>query len=184
MDNGESSYCRFLNGDEQGLEELIALYRHPLTYFINGFVKDMDLAEDLMIDTFAQLVHSKGQFRGDSSLKTYLFRIGRNKAIRSLKKNRANSTVSLEEIEKNTGIDCQAEDETLVNEQKLELRSAMEELSPMNRQVIYLLYFEDMSHKAAASVLKKSEKQIANAAYRAKKELRAILEKKGFEYHE
>ena len=47
------------------------------------------------------------------------------------------------------------------------------------RTAVYLVYFEDMTYREAAKVMKKNRKQIDNLLYRAKKELRNILEKDG-----
>ena len=52
MDRGLEVYQHFLEGDEKALDELIAMYRDPLTAFICGFTKDNDIAESIMIDVF------------------------------------------------------------------------------------------------------------------------------------
>lgn len=118
MDDGAGSYRRFLDGDENALEELIAIFRQPLTFFINGFVKDSAAAEDIMIDTFVELVRHKGQFKGDSSLKTYLFKIGRNKALRHIKQRKNRSFVPLDEVDLYISNDCSLEDEMIKKQRK------------------------------------------------------------------
>ena len=55
---------------------------------------------------------------------------------------------------------------------------------PEYRNVLWLVYFEKFSNKETAIVLKKSERQIKNLLYRAKKSLKSKLEKEGFEYEE
>lgn len=47
MDNGASSYHRFLNGDESALEEIVSQYRSGLQNFINSIVNNFSVAEDL-----------------------------------------------------------------------------------------------------------------------------------------
>lgn len=47
MDNGACGYRRFLEGDASGLEELITLYKDGLILYINTFVGDLSLAEEL-----------------------------------------------------------------------------------------------------------------------------------------
>ena len=46
MDNGASSYRRYLEGDQTAFDEIMGLYRNSLTFFINRFVHDMDAAEE------------------------------------------------------------------------------------------------------------------------------------------
>ena len=47
------------------------------------------------------------------------------------------------------------------------------------REVVHLIYFEDMSYAEAANIMKKNKKQIDNLLYRAKNELRLILGEDG-----
>jgi len=93
MENGASSYHRFLKGDESGLEELVKAYSDNLIFFISRFINDMALSEDLMSDTFLELIVKKPRFAGNSSFKTYLFKIGRNKAFDYLRKQKRTVTV-------------------------------------------------------------------------------------------
>ena len=86
MDNGASSYRRFLNGDENAFAEIVEQYGANLFFFINGFVRNTVVAEDLMEETFCDLIFYKHRYKGKSSLKTYLFAIARNKAVTYLKK--------------------------------------------------------------------------------------------------
>lgn len=184
MDDGASIYRRFLDGDENALEELIVIFRQPLTFFINGFVKDSAAAEDIMIDTFVELVRHKGQFKGESSLKTYLFKIGRNKALRHIEQRRSRSFIPLDEVDLFISDDFSLEDEMIRKQRKTAIHNALKLLKSDYREVIYLLYFEDMSYESAAKILGKNKKQISNIAYRAKHELKEILEKEDFHYDE
>lgn len=173
-------YRRFLTGDEQALEELIGLYRHSLTAFINGFVQDMDTAESLMLDVFVDLVRQKGRFRAESSLKTYLFAIGRNKALRHLRRRRTDF-VPLDNAAQ-LPADDQSPEQTVEDFCRWQaVRTAMQQLCPAYREILYLLYFEDMTPKEIGGVLHKSPKQIANLTYRAKQALKDILQKEGWD---
>lgn len=182
MDRDEICYGRFLHGDHQALEELIGIHRDSLTMFLYSYVHNMTEAENLMIDTFAQLVVRGGGFQGKSSLKTYLFTIGRNEALRYLKKNR--NHLSLETLGEHLQGNSPACFELFREERNRQLYGAMERLKQEYREVLFLLYFEDASYREAGQIMKKSEKQITNLVYRAKKALREILEAGGFEYHE
>ena len=59
MDNGASSYRRFLNGNENGFVEIVEQYGANLIFFINGFVRNIAVAEDLMEETFCDLIFNK-----------------------------------------------------------------------------------------------------------------------------
>lgn len=183
MDLDEMRYARFLNGDHSALEELIGTYRESLTLFIYRYTKDFVEAENIMIDVFAQLVVSRKQFRGESTLKTYLFTIGRNEALRYLKKNKRQ--IRLQEQHK--GVlreEIPIEFSVFQEERNRQLYTVMETLHREYREVLFLLYFEDVRYKEAGKIMKKSEKQITNLAYRGKKALKEKLEKEGFTYYE
>ena len=48
MDNGASSYRRFLDGDDKGLAEIVRDYRDGLILYLNGVVNNISVAEELM----------------------------------------------------------------------------------------------------------------------------------------
>ncbi len=181
MDTDKILYDKFLQGDNESLAELISIHKESLTLFLFSYIKDMHEAENMMIDVFAQLVVSGGKFKGNSSLKTYLFTIGRNEALRYIKKNKQHLTLDEIQHQAFSSKDF-VELNLLAEERKRHLYMGMEQLQPDYRDVLFLLYFEDMSYKEAGLVMKKNERQITNLTYRAKKALKEILEKEGFVY--
>ena len=98
MDNGACSYRRFLNGDDSALAQIIAEYKDGLVLYLNGYVKDIHTAEDLMEDTFFRLMVKKPLFFERYSFKTWLYTIARNLAIDFLRKSSKVSSVPSEEL--------------------------------------------------------------------------------------
>jgi len=64
MDNGASSYRRFLDGDDYGMEELIRDYKDGLVLYLNSYLNDFSSAEDCVQDTFIKLAVKKPKYRG------------------------------------------------------------------------------------------------------------------------
>ena len=184
MDNGASSYHRFLKGDESGLEELVKAYSDNLIFFISRFINDMALSGDLMSDTFLELIVKKPRFIGASSFKTYLFKIGRNKAFDYLRKQKRTVTVPFHGVENEVSNVISIENNVLKNDQQKHLNQCLAKIKQEYREVLHLLYFEEMSNDAVSIIMKKSKKQIENLAYRAKLTLKSTLEKEGFVYEE
>ncbi len=185
MDNGASSYRRFRDlGDENGLVEIIRDYKDGLVFYLNSFVGDLQLAEELTEDTFVLLGTKKPRDKGKGSFKTWLYTIGRNVAIDHLRKKARQKEISLEdcpELEE----DCLAlEQSYLRQEQKIQIHRAMGRLKAEYRQVLWLLYFEDFSQKQVAAVMKKSLHSVEQLACRARKALRKQLEMEGYPYEE
>lgn len=181
MDNGASSYRRYLDGDDSGLTELIRDHKDGLILYINGITGDFCLAEELMEDTFFKLATKKPRFSGKSSFKTWLYSIARNAALDCLRKRKHLSDTPPDKFY-DLSDERDIEQDYLREEQKISLHRAMESLNSDYRQVLYLTFFEGMSNSEAADVMKKSNRQIENLLYRAKIALRSKLEKEGFEY--
>ena len=76
MDNGASSYRRFLDGDDNGFVEIVRDYKDGLILFLDSFVSNLSIAEDLAEDTFVKLGINKPHFSGKSSFKTWLYAVG------------------------------------------------------------------------------------------------------------
>ena len=183
MDNGASSYRRFLDGDDYGMEELIRNYKDGLVLYLNSYLNDFSVAEDCVQDTFITLAIKKPKYRGDSSFKTWLYTIGRNTALYYMRKHKGKGSVLIDECEKMTA-EADLERDYLKEEQKITVRRAICKLKTDYQKALYLTYFEGFSYAEAGMIMKKSRKQIENLLYNAKKALKSELEKEGFDYEE
>lgn len=181
MGNDAERYRRFLDGDDNGLIELIDEYHEGITLYLNSIVNNIDLAEDIMQDTFVTLAIKKPAFRGRSSFKTWLFTIARNRAFDHLRKTQKISDLSLDE---NLSIpdEKDTEKEFFKEEQKSELYKAMKRLNPDYYQVLYLMYFEDLNASDIARIMHKAKRQVNDLIFRARKSLKNELERRGFVY--
>lgn len=56
MDSGADSYRRYLAGEDEGLAEIVRAYKDGLILYLNGYVNDLPLAEELAEDTFFRLI--------------------------------------------------------------------------------------------------------------------------------
>ena len=177
MENGESSYRRYLDGDPTAFDEIMRLYRNSLTFFINRYVHDLDAAEDLAIDTFMYLIVHRYRYNFKTSLKTYLFMIGRSRALDYIKHRKVITEVELTQAEAEQGPSL--EELILLDDRKQRLNRALQQLPEDMQTAVHLVYFEDLSYEDAAKVMKKNKKQVANLLYRAKVQLRSILGKDG-----
>ncbi|MDE5792879.1 MAG: sigma-70 family RNA polymerase sigma factor [Oscillospiraceae bacterium] len=181
MDNGASSYRRFLNGDDSGMIELIRDYKNGLVLYLNSLTNNLEDAEDLMEDTFFKLAVKKPRFYGRSSFKTWLYAIGHNLAMDYLRKNSRSSDMlvsTYDVIASNEDI----EQNYIKEEQKIMLYKALSHITPEYRQVICLIYFEEFDIAQTAKIMRKTKRQISNMLYQAKQSLRRELEKEGYHH--
>ena len=180
MVNGASSYRRFLAGDNDALVEIIKDYKDGLMYFLNGFVNDLTVAEELMEDTFVRLYTKKPRYSEQSSFKTWLYGIGRNVAREYLHRERKSRTTPLKEHTELSDDTYEPESSFFRNEQYRELHRALKKLKPEYHQVLWLYFFEDLRDKEIAVIMRKSPNNVNVLLHRAKKALKTQLKKEGF----
>ena len=174
MDNGASSYRRFLDGDESAFDEILKEYRDSLTFFIDRYVHDFAAAEDIAIDVFTDLIVHRHRYNFGTQLKTYLFMMGRSRALNYIK-HRNKLTITEFSGEEAAEYDF-LEETILADERKRAVNTALEKLPENMRIAVHLIYFEELSYEEAAKVMKKNRKQVDNLLYRAKTALRTILD--------
>ncbi len=182
MDNGAGSYRRFLDGEDDGLTEIVEEYKDGLILYLNSYVGNLYVAEELTEDTFFRLITKKPKFSGKSTFKSWLYAIGRNVAVDYIRHNSKQIAAPIEDIANYRSEEYCLERSYIKNEEKNAVYNALTELAPDYRNVLWLVYFEDFSNREAAMILKKSDRQIKNLLYRAKQSLKSILEKEGFHY--
>ena len=182
MDNGASSYRRFLDGDDEGLVEIIRDYKDGLTLYLNGYVNNIFAAEELMEDTFFKLATKKPRFTSKYSFKAWLYRIGRNAAIDYIRQNKKLLAEPIDNLDGYLNEEESVEDAYLREERKITVHRALRRLRTEYRQILYLIYFEGLNNSEAAAAMKKSKHQIENLVYRARLSLKSELDKEGFSY--
>ena len=177
------AYKRFLDGDKEALREIIKDHQNGLVMYLNSYVRDLNTADELCSEVFVRLAMKKPNFRGGSSFKTFLYAIGRNVALEYLRRNKRSQTVPLDEV-------LELPDETdpaelhLDNERNEAVYRALGKLKPEYAQALWLAYFEELSNKEIAAVMKKSLSAVKSLLHRAKPALKEELEKEGFDYDE
>ncbi len=179
MDNGASSYRRYLDGDETAFDEIMKTYFDNLIFFIDRYVRDTAAAEDIAIDVFSDLIVHKNRYNFKFTLKTYLFMLARSRALNYIKRRNRFSMVDISHAEGEAAERLSLEEHIIADERKAALSKALDGLGDDMRAAIHLIYFEELSYDEAAKVMKKNRKQIDNLLYRAKASLRAILSKDG-----
>ena len=73
MDRATDAYRRFLAGEEQAFDEIMAELFRGLVFFADRYVHDVHTAEDIAIDVFADLIVHRHRYDFRVPLKTYLY---------------------------------------------------------------------------------------------------------------
>ena len=183
MDNGASSYRRFLDGDDNGFVEIVRDYKNGLMLYLDSFVRNITVAEELAEDTFVRLGTKKPHFSEKSSFRTWLYAIGRNIAVDYIRKQSKFDTVSIDEYAELADVES-LENSYIHEERKIIIHRAMNRLKSEYRQILWLIYFEGFSSKEAAQIMRKSTHNIETLTYRARQSLKSELIKEGFNYED
>lgn len=79
MEEDIKLYKEFLLGSQVAFDKLIDKYRKNVICFINNFVRDIDIAEDLAQDVFVYILINRKEYDFTYSMKTYLYTIARSR---------------------------------------------------------------------------------------------------------
>ena len=178
MENGASSYLRFLNGDNDGFVDLVREYNDGLILFLNSIIKDIHIAEEAADDTLLKLYTKKPLYKSEYSFKTWLYTIGRNTALNYVKKLKRHKYAPLEDFSYFSD-NINLESEYIQGERNILIHQCIKALNDDYAQVLFLIYFEEFSNTEVAKVMNKSQRQITQLLYRAKKALKEEMERRG-----
>jgi RNA polymerase sigma-70 factor (ECF subfamily) len=165
-------------------DEVVRLYRPRIFRFLMSSLGDRDVAESLTQDCFLKAYNARNQFRGESSLSTWLTRIAlnlvrdhlRSRRIRFWQKTRdtALDLVDISDWIPDTGISPEAT--CLQQERVKEVWRAVEELSRQQRTVFLLRFVEEMELAEIAETTGMNTSTVKSHLYRA---LRVVRERVG-----
>ncbi len=175
----EILFERLVAGDQECLRPLMERYGDTCTLYINGYVRDVDAAEDLMIEAFSRMLAKRPRLNA-GGFKPYLYKTARNLALRHIRLR--GRFMSMEDL----GIESEGgervEDGILRDERSRALYRCLEKIAPDYREALYLVYIEEMSYDEAGAVMRKARKQVDNLVQRGKRAMRPLLAKEGIGY--
>jgi RNA polymerase sigma-70 factor (ECF subfamily) len=145
---------RWLGGDERAATAIVERHATAIARFVSTLgEREID---EVVQDTFVRAFSSFDSFRGESSLRTWLFTIARRLVLdRRRAQRRQPATESVEEVELASGFT--ALDSIVAEEAEGQVREAVERLSPTQREVFTLRVGEGLSYKEIAEVVGTTE---------------------------
>ena len=169
-------YRDFLNGSIKAFEALVLEYKDNLIYFISRYTGgDLSTAEDIAQDVFAHVYIYKEKYDFNYSFKTYIFRIGKNKAIDFMRKQSRLSFNAYDEALEMSSDYKTIEDKIIKTEEKLLIYDSFKKLKPEYQRALYLYVFEELSYKEIAKVMGKSLPQIKILIHRARNFIKTLM---------
>lgn len=146
----------YANGNEQAFEKLFKRYQMKVQNTIYLIVKDKDVAQDLLQETFIKAVRTikQGKYNDEGKFSSWITRIGHNIAIDFFRKNKRYPTTELDtQNEFSSGmhqIQESFEDTQIRNEIHEKVRQLVEELPKKQKEVLIMRHYSDMSFQEIA----------------------------------
>ena len=176
----EEAYMRFLSGEMDAFEIIVKELQMPLIQFINRYIGNTSIAEDLAEDVFVEILLHRDRYNFKVKLKTYLFTIARNTAIDYIRKNKRLAPYEVDEdFSPDTRLHASPEEAYLAKEQRDTIVDLIQTVKGDQGTALYLTLVENLSNEEAARVMKKSKKQIENLLFQGRRKIHTLIEKEG-----
>jgi len=169
--------ARAKRGDGEALEALYRTFETPVYTLARRLTRTRHDAEDVVQDTFLELVRSIGSFRGDGSLAGWVRKVAASKALQRLRKQGARfAEEPLPDEFADGSVDGRTATAPLVTAaERVDLRTAVEDLSETARAVLWLHDVEGYSHEEIAAMVGKTASFSKSQLARAHARLRNVL---------
>lgn len=187
----EEAFVRRLQArDETAFNELVVTYERRVFALVFRMLGRREEAEDLAQEVFVQVFKAIDQFRGDSKLSTWIYRIAVNlckNRTKYLARRHAGSEDDVDAMAdraplstaKGVSVGDVGRPDELVEGMQLEVvvKRAIAQIDTDFRQVLILRDVEDMSYEEIAAVTGLAEGTVKSRIHRARAQLRALVEK-------
>jgi RNA polymerase sigma-70 factor, ECF subfamily len=151
--------ARWKSGDERAATALVERHADAVARFVASVGARRDV-EDLVQETFVRAFGSLDSFRGESSLRTWLFTIARRLLVdrrRSERRRGGGLTMQVEVQDVDAITEFTALDAVVADETERRMREAMARLTPTQREVFTLRVAEGMSYREIAEAAETTE---------------------------
>ncbi|QBD82714.1 RNA polymerase sigma factor [Ktedonosporobacter rubrisoli] len=164
-------------GDRQALAELYVRHQRALFAYLLQLTPDYGLAEELLQDTLVAVWKSARGFEGRSSVLTWLIGIARRQAHNTLRQRKIPFT-DISELGYLSRPGLEPEELVLASVAREELIKAFHLLAPVHREVLLLIFVQELSYQETAAILEVPVGTIKSRLSNARHALRALLDRK------
>jgi RNA polymerase sigma-70 factor, ECF subfamily len=165
MTSDEALMLEFQRGSREAFEELFARYRDPLYGFFRRRLESNARAEDLTQETFLAVIRATARYEPRSLVRTYLYGI----ALKLLAVERRRQA--------RDGVAVQTDAAAAVHaDESLWVRQALQKLDPLEREILMLREFEQLSYAEIADLQRVPVNTVRSRLFRSRLALKNFLE--------
>ncbi|MDP2336832.1 MAG: RNA polymerase sigma factor [Bacteroidota bacterium] len=172
-------------GDRKSFQQLVEKYRQLVMNTCFGIVHNRNDAEDLTQDVFLEVFRTAENFRGESQLSTWLYRIATNRSLNFIRNNKRKGFFqSIEEAfaggrnrsKEISNYQADQPDQKITGQQRKEmLHQAIDKLPEKQRVAFILNKYEELPYQQIAEIMEISLASVESLIHRAKKNLQNQL---------
>jgi RNA polymerase sigma-70 factor (ECF subfamily) len=159
----------------EAFQKLLNTYQKPLYFHIRNIVLNHDDADDVLQNTFLKTYQYLKNFKGDSKLFSWMYRIATNEALTFLKQKAQRNKVSVEELNSKIIDNLSADSYFDGDEIQIKLHKAIALLPTKQQLVFKMKYFEELKYEEIATILDTSVGALKASYHHAVKKIEAYV---------
>ena len=160
---------------ERSFTLIIKKYQEKLYWHIRRMVVSHDDANDVLQNMFIKVWNSLENFREDSQLYTWLYRIATNESLTFLEQQKKRASVSLSDVESGLSNRLKADKHFDANKLEWKLQVAIQQLPEKQRVVFNLRYYDEMPYEKMSQILETSEGALKASYHHAVKKIEDFI---------
>jgi RNA polymerase sigma-70 factor (ECF subfamily) len=160
---------------EKAFTGIIKKYQEKLYWHIRRMVIDHDDANDVVQNMFIKVWNALDNFREDSQLYTWLYRIATNESLTFIEQQKKRASVSLSDVESGLSNKIIADKHFDGSKIEWKLQLAIQQLPEKQRLVFNLRYYDEMPYEEMSRVLETSEGALKASYHHAAKKIEDFI---------
>jgi RNA polymerase sigma factor (sigma-70 family) len=160
---------------EKAFTQIIKKYQEKLYWHIRRMVIEHEDANDVLQNMFIKVWKGLDNFREDSQLFTWLYRIATNECLTFIEQQKKRSSVSISNEESGLSNRLKADKDFDANKIEWKLQLAMQQLPDKQRTVFNLRYYDEMPYEEMSRVLETSEGALKASYHHAVKKIEDFI---------
>jgi RNA polymerase sigma-70 factor (ECF subfamily) len=163
---------------EQAFTSIVKKYQEKLYWHIRRMVVDHDDADDVLQNVFIKVWNALSNFREDSQLYTWLYKIATNECITFLDKKKHKPSISFEDVADGLADKIKADNNFDAKKLEWKLQLAIQQLPTRQRLVFNLRYYDEMPYEEMSRILDTSEGALKASYHHAAKKIEDYIRNK------
>ena len=167
-------------GDSDAFAMLVERYEDKLMRYARKFLRDPDDAKDIVQDVFIKSYENIQSFDVTRRFSPWIYRIAHNEFVNAIKKRARGPVLGIDfdvVFPHLTAVES-ADDAALERDMKNILEQCLDELDPKYREPLVLYYFEELSYKDMADILRIPMSTVGVRLTRGKSQLQKLAARK------